>query len=367
MAEALNTCLFCQKSFKGLGQHLPCCPDRHNREYKQYLKTFKEKGKCPGCKETFKRFDLHLKSSHPCHLFAVDKSVSISQLRQHQHSGSMENAQFATPPVPIPAKEIPFLSKQRLRLPTHNDLESWKKADEFMNSVVTTSILSLTSVDIMNTTLNDQIYNFFLEHHGATFSRLSQQNQHQHNHRPHLLTAFARIRRKKNELKKQFRKASKYNTCTKDDLAAMGKAFHYIVKEHNKLRREVLKRDRIKAAKYAIKQCSSNFWSFTEKLLSDDTHTNTQPSFEADKVHTFFSKTYTTTSNSTFSKPPWMPNVPTPSAPFHHDPITPAELQRTLNKCRCGSSPSPLDGIPYTILKRCLSLQPALLHHSTPA
>ena len=167
---------------------------------------------------------------------------------------------------------------------------------------------------------------------------------------------------KKNELKKKFGQASKHITSSKSDLVALGKAFHDIVKQHNRFRREVLKRDRMKEAKFAIKQCARNLWKFSEKLLSDDCQNDTQPSFDAHVAFDFFSKTYATVGNDIFSQPPWMPDVPAPSVPFHHDPITLEELAQTLKKCHCGSSPNPLDGIPYTILKRCPSLHSVLLH-----
>ena len=57
-----------------------------------------------------------------------------------------------------------------------------------------------------------------------------------------------------------------------------------------------------------------------------------------------------------------MLDVPAPSAPFYHDPITLDELIQTLKKVCCGSSPNPFDGSPYTIPKRCPSLHPALMH-----
>ena len=57
-----------------------------------------------------------------------------------------------------------------------------------------------------------------------------------------------------------------------------------------------------------------------------------------------------------------MPDIPLPDIPFYHGSITHEELALTLKKCRCGSSPNPLDGILYTILKRCPSIHPALLH-----
>ena len=57
-----------------------------------------------------------------------------------------------------------------------------------------------------------------------------------------------------------------------------------------------------------------------------------------------------------------MTDIPEPNIPFFHGPITYHELAFILKKCRSGSTPNPLDAIPYTILKRCPSLFPALLH-----
>jgi hypothetical protein len=258
---------------------------------------------------------------------------------------------------------VSFSSKHRLQLPAQSDLESWKKADEYMKSVVTPSILSMTSVDLMNTTLNHLIYDYFAVHHGINTPK-QEQNQHHHHHnhhKPHLQVTLSKIRREKNALKKKFRQAMKHDTCSKEDLIDLGKAFHDLVKYHNKLRRDVLKKDRMKVARNTIKQCSKNFWKFSEKLLSDATD-NTQPSFSEDEAHQFFSHTYSSINNQIFSKPSWMQDVPAPHTPFCYDPITLDELILTLKKCRCGSSPNPLDGIPYTILKRCSSLHPALLH-----
>ena len=88
----------------------------------------------------------------------------------------------------------------------------------------------------MNETLNSWIYDYFKEHHDAR--ECPYQEQHQRNHKPHLHSALAKVRRKKNELKKKFRQTSKDTVLSKSDLAAMGKAFHDIVKQHSRLRIE---------------------------------------------------------------------------------------------------------------------------------
>ena len=143
----------------------------------------------------------------------------------------------------------------------------------------------------------------------------------------------------------------------------MGKAFHDLEKCHSKLKRKVLKKDRMKEARTAIKQYSKNFWTFTDELLSDTKYKDTQPSFSEDEGHQFFSNTYSTANGKNFSKPTWMHDVPIPSTPFKHDPITHDEITSVLKRCHCGSSPNPLDGVPYTTVSIPASCSAASLQH----
>ena len=363
MAEALNTCPFCGQSFKQLSQHLYRCSERCNRDYHQYLKTSKTGKVCPGCHKFFKRYDLHLKNNKSCHLFSADKSSSIIQPQQPPHSGPMENAQPAPPSSntdnPTSISDLPFSSKPLLRLPPKKDLNSWNEADAFMESVVSPSVLSLTSVDEMNTILIGHIYEYFSSKHGT----LPQPSQKRTNHhRPHLQSSLSKIRREKNQLKKKYRTAIRSDSISKEALTAMSKSFHELVRSHSKLRKELLKRNKMSDAKCAIKQCTRNFWKFADKLFSDDDIRHVQPSFTKEQAYQFFSNTYKSSAIEEVCQPSWMTDVPTPNVPFFHGTITYDELVSTLKKCRSGSSPSPLDAIPYTILKRCPSLQPALLH-----
>ena len=193
MAESLNTCPFCGKSFKQLGTHLYRCPERHNRDYHRYLKTTKVTEVCPGCQKTFKRLDLHLKCSKSCHLFVADKSDSISHPRHSQHSGSMDKAQpspSSSPDHNFDLRTDVFLSpKLCLKLPPKNDLLSWNEADNFMKSVVSPAILSLTSVDEMNATLNKLIYNYFECQHG-TLQPISKRTRPPPSRTPFAIEAF---------------------------------------------------------------------------------------------------------------------------------------------------------------------------------
>ena len=66
---------------------------------------------------------------------------------------------------------------------------------------------------------------------------------------------FAKIRCEKNELKKKFLQSVKLNTCSKEDLIIMVKAFYDLFKQHNKLTQEgIYQKNQMKEAKYTIKQ-----------------------------------------------------------------------------------------------------------------
>ena len=228
-----------------------------------------------------------------------------------------------------------------------------------MKSLVTPSVLSCTSIDEMNATLNKYIYDYFSSKHGTL---PHQSKKAVHRYRSHLQSSLLKARRDKNQMKKRYRKACRDHSISKEAIAEMSKSFHELVHQHNKIRKEVLKRNKMNAAKYAIKQCTRNFWSFADKLLSENEISHISPSFTQKQAYEHFRKTYKSSSTNDFKQPHWMTDIPEPNIPFFHGPITYHELAFTLKKCRSGSTPNPLDAVPYTILKRCPSLFPALLH-----
>ena len=72
---ALTSCPFCAREFKSLGNHLPKCKERHDRDYSSYLskKTLDRKANtgnsrksCPKCHKKFLRLDTHLKNNPFC-------------------------------------------------------------------------------------------------------------------------------------------------------------------------------------------------------------------------------------------------------------------------------------------------------------
>ena len=57
-----------------------------------------------------------------------------------------------------------------------------------------------------------------------------------------------------------------------------------------------------------------------------------------------------------------MPPAPETPHPLHCKEIREEELMRALRKARSGSSPSPIDQVPYRVLKKCPAVVTPLLH-----
>ncbi len=76
---------------------------------------------------------------------------------------------------------------------------------------------------------------------------------------------------------------------------------------------------------------------------------------------TYFSEEYSAQKH-TFSQPQWMPSAPEPQHPLQCQEIQEEELHRALKRARSGSSPSPIDQVPYRVLKECPAVITPLLH-----
>ena len=109
---ALTSCPFCTREFKSLGNHLPKCKERHDRDYSSYLskKTLDRKAKtgnsrksCPKCHKKFLRLDTHLKNNPFC------KSIE-----PHQISPWTSLCNIQDQPIPSNNPDEPILAAPSL-------------------------------------------------------------------------------------------------------------------------------------------------------------------------------------------------------------------------------------------------------------
>lgn len=125
MAEAIDACPFCGKSFEQLGRHLYRCPERRGRAYHHFLKSCRTGDVCSGCHKFYKRIELHLKNSKTCYLLSADKSSSITQPLQSSTVGQWTMPSLCQHHVIMTITQIcltmtyMYLSRQRNALNYH--------------------------------------------------------------------------------------------------------------------------------------------------------------------------------------------------------------------------------------------------------
>ena len=106
---------------------------------------------------------------------------------------------------------------------------------------------------------------------------------------------------------------------------------------------------KLKAARH---QCHENLWRFTRDLLDDDAASGIQPTFSESEATSYFSSIYQSEPHS-FTRPSWLPPASTPMVDFNEEDISMVKIVRAVNGSRVESAPSPVDGIPYSVFKKC--------------
>ena len=115
------------------------------------------------------------------------------------------------------------------------------------------------------------------------------------------------------------------------------------------------------SAKQQRKECHRDIHKFARRILDEDNYASVQPSFSREQAEEYFSRVYLA-APKTFSRPEWMPECPQPSVPMITSPFTEEEVSAVISGLKSLSAPSPANQTPYTVIKRCPSLLPALLH-----
>ena len=105
--------------------------------------------------------------------------------------------------------------------------------------------------------------------------------------------------------------------------------------------------------------CHNSFWKYVKHLFDNNTTKRINPAFAEDKAFPFFKPVYSSQPKS-FHQPPGMPSAKDPVFNFNESPFSIEEIRSTIIRSNASSTPSPLDQIPYRILKRCLFLVHAL-------
>ena len=324
---------------------------------------------CPRCSKMFKRLDLHLRRSATCSPQAQTGNVDLAHTSpQQKHCGqasiTQSSSSTTTPSInTFQLSDLPgfipttITTQKRLKVPRSKDKEMWLELNFRIASEVTPRVFEARSLEEKSEALTSGIYHLMSEKCGTLTPQGRKARSHQSPHNREL----KEVAESKKQLKRAFRKAKKDN-APKEVIADLANKYHQCVRMHNNLAKEKCKREEWKNAKIIRKKCMQNFWKFSSSLLDGSNDSNlTQPTCSAEDAHSFFSGTYSSRPH-TFSQPQWMPSAPDPRQPFQCEEIQREEVERAVKKARAGSSPSPIDQVPYRVLKECPATITPLLH-----
>jgi len=235
--------------------------------------------------------------------------------------------------------------------------EAWNEADLYMQTTVVPAVLMEEQVDAMNSVLCNGIYTFFASRHGTipTNQRHPHLPQVRNNH-----SALKKVQTEKNAVKKRLRQLRR-SEDNRDDVRLLAHEFHRLVRKHSKLAKEARKADVKSNQKQQRKSCHRDLHKFARTLLDDENFTAIQPNFSKEQATSFFTDTYSASPKS-FVHPSWMPTPPLPTVQMVTSEFTAEEVEAVIAKAKSKSCPSPVDQVPYIILKKCPSLKAALLH-----
>ena len=263
-------------------------------------------------------------------------------------------------PAPIPPPPSRATPEQAT-LPTPklpSSPREWAEADQHFKDTLVPSVLDCSNVDVMDHILCHGIHSFLASRHGVRTPR-----QHHASTRKDqtIKRKLQEVKIEKNALKKRMRGLQR-DGSSPDEVRVLAHEFHQIVRKLSKLSKDYRKMQQKSSATQQRKECRKDIHRFARKVLDDDNYSSIQPTFTKDVAEHYFSATYSTSAQRSFTRPSWMPQPQPPTVPFVIDPFSLEEVEAVIAKTRSNSSPSPLDQVPYTVLKKCPSLMPALLH-----
>ena len=168
-----------------------------------------------------------------------------------------------------------------------------------------------------------------------------------------------KVKKLKNEARRELRQA-KRESIPPDSISSLAQKFFELVREHSRLKRASNSSQKQDQVRKARRQCYRHFWKFEKQLLDDKPSNHVMPQFFQDQASSYFAQVYHAETRN-FDHPQWLPATARPDLEFDYKAIATEEIQVAIKRSKALSTPSPLDQISYQILKRCPSLQDALL------
>ena len=251
-------------------------------------------------------------------------------------------------------------AKPRIKFPKSGDTAAWKAIDEelamalplvFSKSVINSPS---TSTSKLSKKFDNWLHAFFLERFG-TVPETSKTAPHKKEFRHR---GLERLRQKKRQLTKEFKVLVKAG-LKDSNLGLMAKdEWKKILRQHNSLRRSILKKNRKRAEVAASREFKRDPNRFASKLFTSSS--SAKPTFSREQATDYFSKTYRDEQREVIFIPLDSFNRPSaPSVLFEEECPSLRQLNISVRK-KSNKAAAGMNGLSYVPYKRCPSIMKTL-------
>lgn len=242
----------------------------------------------------------------------------------------------------------------KINFPSSND-KIWSKIDEELKIIIP-KVFTKRQIDNLSTSELSQkfdswLHNFFLDHFGEKVDKVS--NKHRRKKRPN--KALEHLRRRKKECKAARKALLKAGLQGSVEEEIISREWFSLVRQHNKLRVALQKKQQIKEKLQAEKSFRSDPHKFASKLFNKQQASGV-PTFSAKEAEDYFKHTYRDTKRDHSYTP--LPEFVRPDLPSHLFSLrcpTENELKRSIRRKRNGAAPG-FNALTYVPYKKCSAI-----------
>ena len=246
--------------------------------------------------------------------------------------------------------------KTRLKFPKSND-KVWVKINEELEIIIP-KVFTKKTIDKLSTSELSQkfdswLYNFFSERFGLEQSQLKTSSAFVR--KPRINKALQKLRQRKKECKAARKALIKAGLSGSPEEKIIAKEWLTLVRQHNKLR-VALQKKQIAKEKLKAEHCfRQNPHKFAANLFQKQTKSG-KPTFSAMAAQQYFEETYRDENRDyVYVAPEDFKRPELPSHVFSLRCPTAHELQISLKRKRNGASPG-LNGLSYVPYKKCTAI-----------
>ena len=244
--------------------------------------------------------------------------------------------------------------KPKINFPNSNN-KIWESIDKELQ-VLLPSIFPDHKINKLSTTelseqLDSWLYNFFIDRFGQKLPTSQKFLRPQRKNK-----ALESFRKRKNELKAARKALLRAGLKGTPEEERISKEWFATVRQHNKLRVALKKKDASQAKLSAEQAFKRDPNKFAAKIFNQNSSSGL-PEFSADEAHEYFTKTYRDTErNFAYSALPDFQRPASPEFLFSLRCPSLSEIEKSVRRKRNGASPG-LNCLTYVPYKKCSSLR----------